>query len=165
MTDMETGMYQDRRPGILRWPLFGMLIVLALVILFLWKQWIVDLRQNNASALLNQRQNNQALVQLQAALRWDSADADTYFLLARAYRRLGQMRKVRVFLRRAEALGGDLHRVERERWMMWAQLGELRKSEPHLSDLMIDSRGEGKDICEAYVQGYFPICGFRRRAI
>ena len=36
-----------------------------------------------------------------------------------------------------------------------AQAGRLREAEPHLAEQLIDLRGDGPDICEALVQGYF----------
>ena len=81
--------------------------------------------------------------------------AETCFLLARAHRRLGNMERVEPLLRQAEKLGGDPERAKRETWLAWAQAGRLREAEPHLSELLMDTREDGAEICAAYVQGYF----------
>jgi len=68
---------------------------------------------------------------------------------------LGNLDQIPAFLRRAQQLGGDPSRAERETWMAWAQSGRLREAEPHLAELLTDLRDDGADVCEAYVQGYF----------
>jgi predicted Zn-dependent protease len=79
----------------------------------------------------------------------------TYFLLARTHRRLGELDAVPALLRHAVKLGGDPQWADRERWLLLAQSGRLGEAEPHLPELLIDPGGDGPDICEAYVLGYF----------
>jgi len=92
---------------------------------------------------------------LRTALRLNPERAETYFLLARTHRRLGNLEQVESLLRVAQRLGGDPDRAQRETWMTWAQAGRLREAEPHLSELLMDLREDGAEICAAYVQGYF----------
>jgi tetratricopeptide (TPR) repeat protein len=107
--------------------------------------------------LLQQREDQRALHELRTALRLapDRAEAEVLFLLARVHRRLGRLDRVESLLRRAQELGGDHDRAQRETWLGWAQSGRLRDAEPHLAALLSDSRDDGAEICEAYVQGYF----------
>ncbi len=101
------------------------------------------------------RENERALKELRSALRVDLGRAETHFLLARTHRRMGNFDKVSPFLRRAQKLGGDPQRAQRETWLLLAQSGQLREAEPHLADLLMDPRDDGADICEAYVHGLF----------
>ena len=115
----------------------------------------VQLHYGRARRLLNGRDNQAALQELRSALRIAPGCAEVHFLLARTHRRLGNVDKVQPLLRRAQQLGGDPDRAQRETWMTLAQSGMLREAEPHLAGLLTDSRDDGADICEAYVQGYF----------
>ena len=108
-----------------------------------------------ARQLLHQRDETQALDTLRKSLRLAPDQPEVHFLLARTYRRLGNLDNVEPLLRRALGLGGDPERVQRERWMTAAQSGRLREAEPHLAQLLADPRDDGADICETYVQGYF----------
>lgn len=135
--------------------LLGVLAATVAILLFFWRPLTIRGHLDRAQRLLTQRDHAGALDELRAALRSDPARADTHLLLARSYRRLGELDKVPALLRRAEALGGDPERVQRERWLLMAQLGNLREAEPHLGELLRDPRNDGADICEAYVLGYF----------
>ena len=108
-----------------------------------------------ARQFLQQRDNQQALHQLRIALRLAPQRAETYFLLARTHRRLGDLERVEPLLREAQQRGGDPERAQRETWLAWAQAGRLRDAEPHLSELLMDGKEDGAEICAAYVQGYF----------
>ncbi|MEE2685757.1 MAG: tetratricopeptide repeat protein [Planctomycetota bacterium] len=79
------------------------------------------------------------------------------FLLARCCRKLGDYQNFNHHLLRAHALGYDPVVLQREEWLAMAQSGVLDKSEPHLSDLLLDPRGDGQEILEAYVIGYLLI--------
>jgi len=115
----------------------------------------VQFHTGRARQFLDQRDNQRALDQLRIALRLAPERAETCFLLARAHRRLGNLERVEPLLRHAEKLGGDPERAKRETWLAWAQAGRLREAQPHLSDLLMDTREDGAEICAAYVQGYF----------
>lgn len=115
----------------------------------------VQFHGGRARQFLDQRDDQRALHQLRIALLLAPERAETCFLLARTHRRLGNMERVEPLLRHAEKLGGDLQRGKRETWLAWAQAGRLREAEPHLSELLMDTREDGAEICAAYVQGYF----------
>jgi len=78
----------------------------------------------------------------------------THYLLARLARRRGLISNARDSLQRAARLGFDPDRIQRERWLIHAQLGELSDAEPHLHDLLSNPRGDEAAICEAFVNGY-----------
>jgi len=115
----------------------------------------VQFHCGRARQFLDNRHDRRALHELRTALRLAPDGAEIHFLLARTHRRLGNLGVVQPLLRRAVKLGGDGQRAERETWMALAQSGRLREAEPHLTELLTDSRDDGMDICEAYVQGYF----------
>ncbi len=114
----------------------------------------VQFHTGRARHFLEQRDNELALHHLAIALRLAPERAETCFLLARTYRRLGHMERVEPLLHDAERLGGDPQRVQRETWLAWAQAGRLREAEPHLSEMLMDTWGDGAEIYSAYVQGY-----------
>jgi tetratricopeptide (TPR) repeat protein len=114
----------------------------------------VQFHTRRARQFLDQHDNQRALDQLRIALRLAPERAETRFLLARAHRRLGNLDRVEPLLRHAEKLGGDPDRAQRETWLARAQAGRLREAEPHLSNLLMDTREDGAEICAAYVQGY-----------
>ncbi len=76
------------------------------------------------------------------------------FLVARAYRRLGEMNQVRNQLEEAFKQGFPVERLEREQWLAMAQSGQMRDAEPYLRTLLQDPGEDGAEICEAYVSGY-----------
>lgn len=115
----------------------------------------VQFHCGRARQFLQSRDNQQALQHLRTALRLSPDQAEVFFLLARTHRRLGDMERVEPFLRQAQKLGGDPQRAQRETWLAWATSGRLRDAQPHLSELLMDMRDDGPEICAAYVQGYF----------
>lgn len=114
----------------------------------------VQFHSGRARQFLQQQDNPRALRELRTALRLQPRRPETYFLLARTHRRLGNLDQVEPLLRVARQLGGDPDRAQRETWMAWAQAGRMREAEPHLSELLVDLREDGAEICAAYVQGY-----------
>lgn len=101
-----------------------------------------------------------AIDAFEAALRWDRSSGESHFWLARAYRKTGDMERVRAHLRRAWNLRFPADAIEREEWLAMAQSGQMREAHPHLPELLIDPRDDGQEICEAYVNGYFVTCRF-----
>lgn len=96
----------------------------------------------------------------EAAFRWliaipvGSRTGDTHLLLAKAYRRLGQLDHVKEHLQIAWDRGVPVDCLEREQWLTLAQSGQMHEAEPHLRKLLQDPRQDGRDICECYVTGY-----------
>ncbi len=115
----------------------------------------VQFHCGRARQFLQSRDNQQCVQHLRTALRLSPDRAEVFFLLARTHRRLGDVERVEPFLRQAQKLGGDPQRAQRETWLAWATSGRLRNAQPHLSELLMDMRDDGPEICAAYVQGYF----------
>jgi predicted Zn-dependent protease len=107
-----------------------------------------------AERALRARKADLALVWLKSIPAGQS-DAHREFLMARAYRRLGQLDLVREHLQRAFDLRFPFERLQREEWMAMAQSGQMRDAEPHLRELLQNPGEDGQEICESYVSGYF----------
>ncbi|GAB4136040.1 hypothetical protein JCM17478_22390 [Thermopirellula anaerolimosa] len=117
--------------------------------------WQTQRHRERGRELILRHQSAEALPELREALRYNSHDADTLFLLARAYRHQGDWERADWLLTRAESLGLNPRRVQRERWLIQAQSGDLQAAEPHLRELLIDQEGDALETCQAYVLGYF----------
>ncbi|RMG34503.1 MAG: hypothetical protein D6725_14210 [Planctomycetota bacterium] len=89
-------------------------------------------------------------------------DAAYQFLLGRVYRRRGEMAAAGKHLKRALDLGFPPRRIQREQWLAYAQAGEMREAEPHLSALLADPGEDGPEICEAFANGYYRNYQFAR---
>lgn len=83
------------------------------------------------------------------------SDGQREFLMARAYRRLGELDLVREHIQRAFDRGFSVERLEREQWLALAQSGQMREAEPHLRQLLVNPGDDGPEICESFVSGYF----------
>jgi predicted Zn-dependent protease len=130
------------------------LIVLALVVFFIIG-WFAGVRHwyhiRAARNAVDQRESDEALVLLASA---DDSDPETHYLFARAYRRLGDTTNVHKHLVRAKELGFVVELLQREQWLMQAQLGQLKSSERSLQHLMRGDDPNPGEICEALVTGY-----------
>ena len=96
-----------------------------------------------------------------AAARWltwsqriSTTDARAEFLQARLARHRQDYEAVGLHLERALRLDYSHDLLEREQWLVLAQMGQFRDAEPHLAALLKDPRDDGAEICEAYVNGY-----------
>lgn len=116
---------------------------------------VVQWRLRMARRALASRDLAAALDWLRAALRSDPQRLETYYLLARTHRRRADVVRAAVYLKQYADQGGDPALAERETILSLAQSGRLREAEPHLAELLIEPQGDGPDICEAFVQGYF----------
>lgn len=86
----------------------------------------------------------------------DSApdSAEVQFLLARAYRKLGQLELTRKHLKAAAKLDFSRDRLELEQTMALAQSGQLSESEQVLKARLPQAGPDAEEICEALVNGY-----------
>ena len=136
--------------------------IIALVGVFarrpLWERY----RLAQARSALRAHEDERALLHLEAARRLNPRFAETRLLLARAYRRTGRFDQVPDQLRRAFKFGAPQKRVQREEWLTYAQSGQFRKADPHLSGMLRDPGDDGAEICEAFVKGYFLTYRFDR---
>lgn len=146
-----------RRPRIARW-----FILIAIVISIgyaVWNQASLRLswELSGARDALANRDPERALSYLHAAHQIAPQNGEVDYLSAKAWRRLGQLNKAGEALKSAFKMGFDPNLLRREQWLAAAQAGQMSVAEPHLSELLMDSRDEGADICEAFVNGYFRI--------
>jgi tetratricopeptide (TPR) repeat protein len=132
---------------------------LALGLVFSGQPLLLRWHHYRAGQFLRAGQNQRAFEELQRALWLVPDGAEAHLLLAKTLRREGELEAVHALLRRAQVLGSDPDRVQRETWLLWAQSGRLEEAEPHLASLLMDPGDDGPDICHAYVLGYF--AGFR----
>jgi Tfp pilus assembly protein PilF len=128
------------------------LVVLAGSLLVAWfsggGHWYCT---REAELAIHKRESQQAIDWLQLA---DDSSPRTHYLLARAYRRQGDVKSVHEHLKRAKELGFTRELLQREQWLMMAQLGRLRESEKSLTHLMRGDDPHPGEICEALVTGY-----------
>src|SRR5690606_33063595 len=80
--------------------------------------------------------------------------ARTHFLLARLSRLQGRTDETRFHLQRAWDAGYPTAALEREQWLLLAQIGRLDQAEPHLWELANDPQIDGSVLGEAFVNGY-----------
>lgn len=138
-----------------RWLLGAGGAVAIAAVAFGTQAFLVQWHTARARQFLRARDYPRAQRELRAGV-WLAPDrGENYLLLARLQRRLGNASRSAALLRRAESLGADAERVERENVLLAAQRGRLRDAEPRLPNLLVDPQGDGEEICEAYVQGYF----------
>lgn len=107
-----------------------------------------------AERALQARDTDTALEWLERAEKIDPLRAETQFWLARVYRRTGQFDAVRERLARARRLGHPIEELQREQWLTLAQTGHISEAGPHLKELLLNPAGDGREICEAFVNGY-----------
>lgn len=103
---------------------------------------------------LAERDAEPALSWLKKAERLDPEWGETQFFMARAYRHLGQFDRMRACLVRAAELGYPGETLKREETLILAQAGRLAPNDPALTALMIDPRGDSREIYEAVVPGF-----------
>ncbi len=134
--------------------------VLAIGVVAGWRPAEVRYRLHRGRQAVERRDADAAVLWLVPVLTLAPDNPEAHFWLARAYRRQGEMTRVRTHLERAGSLGFSRERLQREEWLAMAQSGQMRESAPHLSELLIDPGDDGPDICEAYVNGFFLSCRF-----
>ncbi len=110
-----------------------------------------------AVVALHQRQHEtaQRWVSAAAALNWlpglKSDRAETIYLQAKVWRRLGQLERVGPALRQAQQLGFDVALLEREEAYALAQDGQFQKLGARWGRLIVDSGSDAPELADAYV--------------
>lgn len=115
--------------------------------------WLVWCPQQFARQALARRDYDAALDWASQAARLDEHNAETEFLLARIERKLGHLDQTEKHLGRAAKLGLESERRRREEVLAQAQVGTLEGILSKLDQMLVDQRGDGADICEAYANG------------
>lgn len=140
-----------------------MLLLLLLVLGFALRRQLAAIPHGRAHSRIAERRFDDAVWWL----GWSAALAPdhprTEFLRARIARHQGDMARVRDHLERAAELGHPQEAVQREQWLALAQTGQMELAEPHLLEMLTDDRGDGREICEAYLVG-FVVANRRDRA-
>jgi tetratricopeptide (TPR) repeat protein len=113
----------------------------------------VQYRLWQARQALARRDAKEALVRLERAECISPNSGETQFLMARAYRRLGQMDQVRARMTRASQLGYSRETLKREELLVLAQSGQISMAHPKMLALMMDPGPDAEDVYEAIVQG------------
>ena len=137
------------------------IIFLTLAAVFLglgfvnFDNWRVSRQLAIARSALQSRDPNLALSALLKAVRLKPSHGEVHLLMARAFRRQGELQKVRQALENAARCGITHKRIRREEWLAMAQVGQMREATPHLRELLVDPADDGPEICEAFVSGYF----------
>ncbi len=95
-----------------------------------------------------------AFEHLKQAQWYSPRSARIEFLLARAHRKLGNVKGMQDCLDRSQTLGYSVDAIRRERWMALAQAGQLAESVGPLRAHLAESSEDADEICEALVNGY-----------
>jgi len=139
----------------------GPIFLVALVVLIVLGAgfgyaWIGGTRVCNvARRFINARDFDSALQVLGPAEGKDSS-AEVAYLAAVAYRRNGDVREARRFLRRAAELKWAGSDIELQRCLLVAQSGQVAEAEPRLAEIMqsdVDDHA-AEQICEAMAKGH-----------
>ncbi len=134
------------------WILPGILCAGFLIAgLILWKSVWIEICQWQASRNLQSHHTTEALSWIQQAYELDRQNAETLLTLARAQRRTNQVEDAVETLKKLFQLSGQTEELQREQWLVEAQVGDLKNLEQHLADMLIDPRGNAADICETFV--------------
>ena len=119
-----------------------------------------------AEAMARKNLNNH---KAEIALRWlrraggaDSTRPATLFLLGRTHRKQDHVDQATLCLELAEKAGYPSEAVQRERWLLQAQTGQLQELEHQVGELLKDPQGDEAEICEALVRGYRASKQFQR---
>jgi tetratricopeptide (TPR) repeat protein len=130
---------------------------LALVVLLLASMWLSGgmgvLINRVISQKLHDRNYEGAETMIGVAQRLHCATPETVFLEARLRRKLLQVPRASELLSKAAREGFDRERLTREAILLQAQAGSIRPITTKMDQMMMDPRGDGAEICEAYVNG------------
>lgn len=115
--------------------------------------WLAWWPQQFCRQALARRDYDAALDWARQAAHLNADDAETEFLLARVERKLGHLDQSEKHLDRAAKLGLEHGPLQREKLLAQAQTGRLDGILAQLDEMLVDQRGDGAEICEAYANG------------
>ena len=136
------------------WWLVAVAVCTLLVGIWLVPRSLTTLGHQFARQEISAYDLDAALGWLQWSQRWSPHDPETYVLIARVYRKQGQLNKSKEQVELARHHGLSLERYDREHWLLQAQLGDLAEVEPHLAGLLRDPGLDGSEICETFANGF-----------
>lgn len=128
--------------------------------LLVCRSWIAEIPNSLARRAMTQRTPEYAMSLLDWSEWIAGATSNTEFLRARASRKLGRWDEMKQHLARAEKLGGDKIRLQREDWLAKAQSGQLRLVQSRRNQMLLDPLDDTEEICEAFVLGYLSLQHF-----
>ena len=146
----------DGPSGRRRWPLVVAGLLLAVPLLW-WGG--VRLATLQGEAALQARHPERAVRWLRWAGYLGDRSSERQLLLARAYRKAGDIPAFQTTLESAVVAGLDAERARRETILAMAQGGRVSEVESELSRLLLDPAEDGREILEAFTNGY--IAGYR----
>lgn len=129
------------------------LLILLIAVLVLARPGWVKYSLWQARRELAERKEEKVIARLARVEELDPNQSETQFLMARAYRRLGKMDRMRACLLRARDLGHPVEVLKREETLALAQSGQLHPRDPDVTALMADARRDSLEIYEAVVRG------------
>lgn len=132
------------------WRRLGVVVVL-LAMGLVASGFIADFTFWRAHVCLEQRDHQGSLSWLQWATWLRPDTAELHYLLARTNRRLERFAEVQQHLQRASELGWSRRDLERETWLSQAQTGQFAEMQDHWSELFLNAKSDGPEICRAYV--------------
>ncbi|MFK7777564.1 MAG: tetratricopeptide repeat protein [Gimesia sp.] len=130
----------------------GIVCVFVVIIGLIWgkSSWI-HFCQWQAGRSLQSRNADLALYWISKAYQANSENPETLLILARAHRRAYVVESAIEDLKKLQKIAGITEDLQREQWLVEAQVGDLNNLELHLADMLIDPKGNAPDICETYV--------------
>lgn len=131
------------------------LVLLGLLVITNQEAWRASRQLAIARRALEDRDADKALGAAREAVRLNPSQGEAHFTMARAFRRQGELIKVRESLERAAKLGVPPGRIRREEWLAFAQTGQMKEARPHLRELLVNPGDDGPEICEAFANGFF----------
>jgi tetratricopeptide (TPR) repeat protein len=134
-----------------------LLVLLVLLVLSLPVLWFAGVLAITPRAKAQQAIAGNHLDRAEYWLRWADRlsyrDSNNALLAARIARHRGEPAELKSQLQRAQAWGADRDRVERERMLALAQVGELDQVETQLVNWLVQPGSEADEISDAYANG------------
>lgn len=140
----------------------ALVLVLGLTVFFGWKWAYSTLLNREARGLLARSQLDSALEILLRSEELQPHRGETAYLLARAYRRIGELEKGTEYLERASQKGWNSEEIRHQRFLTLVQLGAFKQAEPYLNDVLQKNCPDdlAEEIYEAISRGYISLYRF-----
>lgn len=133
----------------------GVLLVVLMGLAFALNPVRVEYQLWRGRAELLRGNPSAAQVHFHHAERISPDKAETHFWLARTSRKAGDLEGVRRHLDEAQRLGyRDRDHLRREWWLVLAEAGHIRETEPFLAEMLTHPGEDGREICDAFATGY-----------
>lgn len=130
----------------------GIVCACFIIVGLIWgKSAWIQFCQWQAERNLQDRKVDSALSWGLSAYQTDTQNADTLLILARANRRAREIDSSIEYLKKLHRITGPSDDLQREQWLIEAQVGDISNLEQNLADLLIDPKGNVQDICETFV--------------